>query len=51
MTIQEMSNHEWYVDIIRDICEAKKIKFEGQSEIYIEIIGKIKFADAVFGKR
>lgn len=24
----------WYVDIIRDICQSKKIKFDGQSEIY-----------------
>lgn len=26
---------KWYVDIIRDICESKKIKFDGQSEIYM----------------
>lgn len=26
---------QWYVDIIQGICEKKKIKFEGQSEIYI----------------
>lgn len=26
---------QWYVDIIRDICETRKIKFDGQSEIYI----------------
>ncbi|NBH28677.1 DUF2971 domain-containing protein [Lachnospiraceae bacterium] len=25
---------QWYVDIIRDICQSKKIKFDGQSEIY-----------------
>lgn len=25
---------QWYVDIIRDICRSKKIKFDGQSEIY-----------------
>ena len=25
---------KWYVDIIRDICQSKKIKFEGQSKIY-----------------
>ena len=24
----------WYVDIVRDICQSKKIKFEGQSAIY-----------------
>lgn len=24
---------KWYVDIIRDICEIRKIKFDGQSEI------------------
>ena len=26
---------QWYVDIIQDICEARKIKFDGQSEIYM----------------
>ncbi len=25
---------KWYVDIIEDICQSKKIKFDGQSEIY-----------------
>lgn len=25
---------KWYVDIVEDICASKKIKFEGQSEIY-----------------
>lgn len=25
---------QWYVDIIRDICQSKNIKFDGQSEIY-----------------
>lgn len=25
---------KWYVDIIRDLCEEKEIKFDGQSEIY-----------------
>lgn len=25
---------QWYVDIIRNICQSKKIKFDGQSEIY-----------------
>lgn len=25
---------QWYVDIIRDICKSKKIKFDGQSQIY-----------------
>lgn len=25
---------QWYVDIIRDICQLKKIKFDGQSKIY-----------------
>lgn len=25
---------QWYVDIIRDICQLKNIKFDGQSEIY-----------------
>lgn len=24
----------WYVDIVRDICQSKNIKFDGQSEIY-----------------
>lgn len=26
---------QWYVDIIQDICKTRKIKFDGQSEIYI----------------
>lgn len=25
---------KWYADIIKDICQSKKIKFDGQSEIY-----------------
>lgn len=25
---------KWYVDIIEEICKSKKIKFDGQSEIY-----------------
>ena len=25
---------QWYVKIIEDICKMKKIRFEGQSEIY-----------------
>lgn len=25
---------QWYVDIVRDICQARNIKFDGQSEIY-----------------
>ena len=25
---------QWYVDIVRDICQSKNIKFEGQSTIY-----------------
>lgn len=25
---------KWYVDIIKDICQLKKLKFDGQSEIY-----------------
>lgn len=26
---------QWYVDIVRGICETRKIKFDGQSEIYM----------------
>ena len=26
---------DWYVEIIKDICAAKKIKFEGKSKIYM----------------
>ena len=25
---------QWYVDIVRDICQSKNIKFDGQSTIY-----------------
>ena len=25
---------QWYVDIVRDICQSRKIKFEGQSALY-----------------